>query len=73
MSDDPGTDRAPELDRQLAIWTGLYGPMRAGELVAELRDRLADEPDRPVAELAAELDPDDEDWEEGGLARPGVG
>ena len=61
-------------ERQLAIWTGLYGPAQAEALVEELRRRVAAEPDRPLAELVAELDPDDDDdWEAGGLSRPGVG
>ena len=76
-AEDP--DQEPELDpklakgldRQLAIWTGMYGPARAAELVAELRGKaLADENHRPLADLAREVDPDDEDWEEGGLSRP---
>ena len=71
-SPDPELEKA--LDRQLAIWTGMYGPAKATELVAELRNRAeADENDRPLADLAREVDPDDEDWEEGGLSRPGVG
>jgi hypothetical protein len=73
---DPAGEAALEkaLDRQLAIWTGMYGPAKATELVSELRSRaIADETDRPLADLVREIDPDDEDWEEGGLSRPGVG
>ena len=62
-----------ELERQLTIWAGLYGPARAGEMVSELRARCEADPDRSVRDLAAEMDPDDDDWEEGGLSRPGVG
>jgi len=75
-SSDPDVDPELEkaLDRQLAIWTGMYGPAKAAELVAELRARAtAAENDRTLADLAREVDPDDEDWEEGGLSRPGVG
>ena len=66
-------DQEQEIERQLTIWTGLYGPVRAGQLVHELRARCEAEPGRDARELAAEIDPDDEDWEEGGLSRPGVG
>ncbi|MGI9615588.1 MAG: hypothetical protein ACR2QO_21930 [Acidimicrobiales bacterium] len=75
-SDPADVDAAMEkgLDRQLAIWTGMYGPARATEMVAALRARAtADDNDRPLVDLAKEIDPDDEDWEEGGLSRPGVG
>lgn len=63
-----------QIDRQLAIWTGLYGPARANDMTEELRRRAADDPGRALAELVAEIDPDDDDdWESGGLSRPGVG
>lgn len=62
-----------QLARQETIWAGLYGPIRAGELVSVLRRRLGEEPAADIAKLVDELDPPDEDWEEGGLSRPGVG
>ncbi len=78
MSAETNPESDPELvkglDRQLTIWSGMYGPARAAALVDELRSKaLADESGRSLADLAREVDPDDEDWEEGGLSRPGVG
>ena len=67
------TDHAKEVDRQLMIWSGLYGPAKAGEMAAALRERLEDEPDANIATIVAQLDPEDEDWEESGLSRPGFG
>lgn len=69
MSDD----LEPKLTRQLAIWTGLYGPAKAESLTEELRVRMTADPDADVAGVVAALDPDDEDWEESGLSRPGFG
>jgi hypothetical protein len=62
-----------KLNRQLSIWTGLYGPSRAEQLRDELASRLTQNPAAAMAALVAELDPDDEDWEESGLHRPGFG
>lgn len=67
------TDHDNEVDRQLMIWSGLYGPAKAAEMAAALRERLRAEPDADVASVVAELDPEDEDWEESGLSRPGFG
>lgn len=69
MSDD----LEARLSRQQMIWSGMYGPVRADELVAEARDRLAADPQLDLAAVAKELDPDDEDTDEAGLSRPGVG
>ena len=69
MSDD----LEARLSRQQMIWSGMYGPVRADELVAEARDRLAADPQLDLAAVVKELDPDDEDTDEAGLSRPGVG
>jgi hypothetical protein len=66
-------DLLPQLDRQQTIWTGLYGPQRAQQLRDELEARLSADPDTDLADLVAQLDPEDEDWEESGLHRPGFG
>ena len=72
-SGDVTGDLEAQLTRHEAIWAGLYGPPRAKELVEEVRAHLASDSSIELSALVAELDPDDEDWEEGGLARPGVG
>jgi hypothetical protein len=66
-------DLDAKMDRQLTIWTGLYGPARAAELRRELASRLTQDSTADLAAIVAELDPEDEDWEESGLHRPGFG
>ena len=69
MSDDV----EKQLTRQQMIWEGLYGPPQAAEMVARAREALAADPSLDVADVLAGLDPDDEDLDDGGLSRPGVG
>ncbi|MFN0089863.1 MAG: hypothetical protein ACKVWR_06255 [Acidimicrobiales bacterium] len=56
---DKSTDLEAQLHRQLLIWTNMYGPARAAELVGEARVRLEAAPERPLREVVDELDPED--------------
>ncbi len=67
------SDIDTKMDRQLTIWTGLYGPTRATELRREFPSHLVQDPTADLAAIVAELNPEDEDWEESGLHRPGFG
>lgn len=61
------------LNRQQMIWAGMYGPARADEMVAAARQRITTDPGLDPAAVFRALDPDDEDSDEAGLSRPGVG
>jgi hypothetical protein len=49
------------VERQRQIWTNLYGPARATELVARLTELASADPAMSVAELVAAADPEDVD------------
>jgi hypothetical protein len=64
-----------EYTRQEQIWGGLYGPPQAVELLAQARDYRAEHPEMDIREVFKAVEPSDEDDDpdEAGLARPGVG
>lgn len=67
------TDLEAQLQRQQTIWTSLYGPAKAQDLADQLRAQMTADPKADLAAVVAALDPEDEDWEESGLSRPGFG
>ena len=72
MADAAEIDKA--LTRQELIWGGLYGPPRAAEMVADVRQRLATDPQLDIGEAIRAADPDDDiDADEAGTYRPAVG
>ncbi len=68
-------DDEKQLARQEQIWAGLYGPPGAADLVAKARELRRSEPDLDIRQvlLAVEPDDDDDDVDEAGTMRPGVG
>jgi hypothetical protein len=65
----------PEYARQEQIWGGLYGPPQAAELITAARAHREQHPDMPIREVFAAVEPSDadDDPDEAGMARPGVG
>jgi hypothetical protein len=52
-----------QLDRQRQIWTNLYGPRQAGELLEAASELGARRPELPAKDLFASVDPErDEDY-----------
>jgi hypothetical protein len=66
-------DLDARLNRQQMIWAGMYGPARSDEMVAAARERLTADPGLDPSVVFKALDPDDEDTDEAGMSRPGVG
>ncbi|MFT7598081.1 MAG: hypothetical protein ACI8TP_001002 [Acidimicrobiales bacterium] len=64
-----------DFDRQQQIWTGLYGPSTSADLVEKARQHRASHPDLAIREVFRAIEPSDEDDDpdEAGMARPGVG
>ena len=47
------------LARQMQIWTNLYGPTRAAELVVGAQELAVAHPDWPPRQVFGAVDPDD--------------
>lgn len=63
---------ARTIDQQRMIWENMYGPARAGDMIAEAEALLATDPTRTVEQVAAQVD-DDDDLDDAAASRPGVG
>lgn len=60
------------IEAQRQIWTNMYGPQKAEELLHRAQELQHQQPDRSLESIARELDPDD-DFDDGAASRPGVG
>jgi hypothetical protein len=59
---------------QHEIWRRLYGPVRADEMIDEVRRRVERDPDLDLAAVFRAVDPDDEDSDDYDvIGRPGFG
>lgn len=73
QADNPEADKS-EYARQEQIWAAMYGPAGAADLLKKARVHRASHPDMAIREIFRAVEPsDDDDPDEAGLARPGVG
>jgi hypothetical protein len=72
QADDPQADNR-EYARQEQIWAAMYGPAGAADLLEKARVHRASHPDMAIREIFREVEPSDDDSDEAGLSRPGVG